>query len=381
MQNQTSSLAFPLVLTFGVADPAGALGIQADLATFFALGCHGLSVMTGMLVADSARIEDCQEIDADWMCDQARVLLEDMQVAAIKVGALLTIEQASVIAEIVSDYPDVPLILDPFLSSLPDSGLADDDMLGAIRQILVPQAHLLLLSQVELARMAETWRDGAEALEAAGDAADAAGDDAAGDDAAGDDEQGDDDELDDDKPDDDNVPGDDEPGDDDEPDDGSERDQDGAPGGWPPRRSGRARALEPGSAQHHAAAPVSALAADVAELTGSGCAMVLVTCTGSGKHGARSNTLFDDSGEIARFEWQHLAGPFSGAGSTMSAAIAAYLAHGMSPRDAAAAQSFTSGALAHAQRIGMGKLVPNKFFQAAPFTVPPSPAPSTPGAA
>ena len=55
----------------------------------------------------------------------------------------------------------MPLMLDPFLSSLPDSGLPDDDMLTAIRQILVPQATMLLLSQVELARMAETWRDGA----------------------------------------------------------------------------------------------------------------------------------------------------------------------------------------------------------------------------
>ena len=156
MQNQTS----PLILTFGVSDPVGATGIQADLAVFAALGCHGLSVLTGLLIADTARVEDIDEVDADWVVDQARVLLEDMPVAAFKVGALTSIEQASAIAEIVSDYPDVPLILDPFLSSLPDSGLADDDMLSAIRQILVPQASVLLLSQVELARMAETWREG-----------------------------------------------------------------------------------------------------------------------------------------------------------------------------------------------------------------------------
>jgi hydroxymethylpyrimidine/phosphomethylpyrimidine kinase len=41
------------------------------------------------------------------------VILEDMAVAAFKVGALGSIENISVIAEIVSDYPDVPLILDP----------------------------------------------------------------------------------------------------------------------------------------------------------------------------------------------------------------------------------------------------------------------------
>ena len=274
MQNQTS----PLILTFGVSDPVGATGIQADLAAFAALGCHGLSVITGLLIADTARVEDIDEVDADWVVDQARVLLEDMAVAAFKVGALTSIEQASAIAEIVSDYPDVPLILDPFLSSLPDSGLADDDMLMAIRQILVPQASVLLVSQVELARMAETWRDGG-----AGDM----------------------------------------------------------------------------------------LALDVAELTGMGCAMVLATGTGAGGKGDSatiSNTLFDADGALETYSWQHFAGPFVGAGSTMSAALAALLAQGLEPAAAVrAAQEYTHGALAHAQRIGMGKLVPNKFFRAAPF--------------
>jgi hydroxymethylpyrimidine/phosphomethylpyrimidine kinase len=248
------------------------MGIQSDLAAFGALGCHGLSVTTGLLVADSARVEDTYEIDADWLVDQARLILEDMPVAAFKVGALTSIEQASAIAEIVSDYPDVPFILDPFLSSLPDSGLADDDMLVAIRQILVPQATVLLLSQVELARMAETWRDGGGDL----------------------------------------------------------------------------------------------LLEDVAELTGSGCAYVLVTGTGasgSGANAARTNTFFSEDGVLEVFDWRHLPGPFVGAGSTMSAALAALMARGREPLDAArAAQAFTAGALAHAQRFGMGKLIPNKFF-------------------
>lgn len=276
MQIQTT----PLILSFGVADPVGATGVQADLATFAAFGCHGLSVLTGMLIGDTARVEDWDEIDADSVVDQARVLLEDMPVAAFKVGALTSIEQASAIAEVISDYPEVPLVLDPFLSSLPDSGLLDDDMLVAIRQILAPQAALLLLSQVELARMAETWRDGA------------GGEDA------------------------------------------------------------------------------DTLVADVAELTGMGCAQVLVTGTGvAGTDAALvSNTLFDADGVVATFSSPHQAGPFIGAGSTLSAAIAALLAQGLAPLDAVrAAHQFTDGALAHAQRFGMGKLVPNKLFRAAPF--------------
>jgi hydroxymethylpyrimidine/phosphomethylpyrimidine kinase len=113
------------------------------------------------------------------------------------------------------------------------------------------------------------------------------------------------------------------------------------------------------------------LALDVAELTGMGCALVLATCSGAagkGDSATISNTLFDENGVLETFSWPHLAGPFVGAGSTMSAALAALLAHGLEPAAAVrAAQVYTHGALANAQRFGMGKLVPNKFFQAAPF--------------
>jgi hydroxymethylpyrimidine/phosphomethylpyrimidine kinase len=63
------------------------------------------------------------------VAEQARMLLEDMPIAAIKVGAMASIEQVAAIAEIVSDYADVPLMLDPSLTALPDSGMRDEDML------------------------------------------------------------------------------------------------------------------------------------------------------------------------------------------------------------------------------------------------------------
>ena len=93
MQNQTS----PLVLTFGVADPVGATGIQADLAAFAAMGCHGLSVITALAISDTTGAEDVQAVDPDWVADQARVLLEDMPIAAFKIGYMGNVEIVSVI--------------------------------------------------------------------------------------------------------------------------------------------------------------------------------------------------------------------------------------------------------------------------------------------
>jgi hydroxymethylpyrimidine/phosphomethylpyrimidine kinase len=149
----------PLILTFGPSDPTGATGIQADLASFAAMGCHGLSAITSILIGDTTHIEDMQAIDPDWVADQARAVLEDMPVAAFKIGAVTNVETISIIAEIASDYPDIPLVLDPFVSSMPEQGMENEDLLPAIAEMLVPQTTLLLCSAVELSRLAETWRE------------------------------------------------------------------------------------------------------------------------------------------------------------------------------------------------------------------------------
>jgi hydroxymethylpyrimidine/phosphomethylpyrimidine kinase len=266
-----------------VSDPVGALGIQADLATFAALGCHGLTVSTALLVGDTARIEEIFEIDPDWVCDQARVLLEDMAAAAIKVGALGGVEHITAIAEIVSDYPELPLILDPFITALPEQGIADEDMLMALRQLLIPQATLLMLAPDELARLAETWRDAEADADAAADAGDS-------------------------------------------------------------------------------------IEADCAYLVELGCEYILVTGTRNGGQGdctARGNSLYGADGLLGHYPWQHLPGAFSGAGGTLSAALAALMAQpGFDLAQAVrSAQEYTSGALAHAQRFGMGKLIPDRFFR------------------
>ena len=270
MQNQTS----PLILTFGPTDPVGAVGIQADLASFAAMGCHGLSVITSLFIGDTARIEDTQIIDSDWVADQARVVLEDMPVAAFKVGAVGSIENVSAIAEIVSDYPDIPLIFDPFLSSLPDQGPEGEDMLMATRELLIPQTTVLIISAVELSRLAETWREA------------------------------------------------------------SEEDM---------------------------------MAVDAMRLIEMGCEYVFVTGTPSDLTDV-ANTMFDESGVIRHDNWQRISGSYSGAGGTLAATIAALLANGLDvPEAVFEAQEFTIASIANAQRLGMGKLVLDRYFWAREF--------------
>ena len=75
----------PIVLAFAATDPTGGAGIQADLLTLAGLGCHPLSVITAVTTQDTAGVEGVYAIDADWVTDQARLVLEDMPVAAFKI--------------------------------------------------------------------------------------------------------------------------------------------------------------------------------------------------------------------------------------------------------------------------------------------------------
>ena len=86
--------------------------------------------------------------------DQARCVLEDMPVAAFKVGLLGSVEQIAAIAEVVSDYPEVPLVLDPVLASGRGDELATDDMVIALKELLVPQTTILTPNSLEARRLA-----------------------------------------------------------------------------------------------------------------------------------------------------------------------------------------------------------------------------------
>ncbi len=145
----------PLVLTFAASDPSGGAGLQADILTLASMGCHPLSVVTAITVQDTLGVEGVQALDSDWVADQARCLLEDVPVDAFKIGVLGSVENIAAIAEIISDYPDVPLILDPVLASGRGDELATDPMIGAIRELLLPQTTIVTPNAPEARRLAD----------------------------------------------------------------------------------------------------------------------------------------------------------------------------------------------------------------------------------
>jgi hydroxymethylpyrimidine/phosphomethylpyrimidine kinase len=156
----------PIVLTFAASDPTGGAGLQADLLTLASLGCHPLSVLTGLTVQDTRGVDSLLAIEPAWVASQARRVLEDIPVAAFKLGVLGSARNAQVIADILAEHPRTPVVLDPVLASGRGDALADAETMQVLRSALLPRTTVLTPNSLEARRLAGAAPD-ADFLECA----------------------------------------------------------------------------------------------------------------------------------------------------------------------------------------------------------------------
>jgi hydroxymethylpyrimidine/phosphomethylpyrimidine kinase len=152
------------VLAFAGVDPSGGAGLQADLLTLAAWRCHPLSVVTAVTVQDTVGVTGMQPVDPDWVDRQARTLLADVRVRAFKAGMVGSAANAVAIAAIAAEHPAVPFVLDPVLASGRGDTLADAEVVGALRERLVPRATVLTPNSLEARRLAARPGEDAAAL-------------------------------------------------------------------------------------------------------------------------------------------------------------------------------------------------------------------------
>ena len=131
------------VMSFNASEATGAGGLAGDVATLAAMGAHGLPVVASLVMRDTAEIFEQHVIDADAVAEQARTVLEDISISAWKVGFLGSAENVSAVAEILSDYPDTPLV-----AYMPSVSWMDEDeqqaYLDAWRELILPSAEVLV---------------------------------------------------------------------------------------------------------------------------------------------------------------------------------------------------------------------------------------------
>lgn len=139
------------VMVFNANDASGAGGIGADLTAIASVGVHAMAVVTGAYARDTAEIMDHYPMDDEAVTEQARTILEDVPVQVFKVGFVGTPENLSAIAELASDYADVPLV-----AYMPDLSWWSEDRtdiyLDACSELLLPQTTVLVGNYSTLSR-------------------------------------------------------------------------------------------------------------------------------------------------------------------------------------------------------------------------------------
>ena len=259
----------PKVMTFSATDPTGGAGLQADILTISSLGCHPISIATGFTVQDTIGVNKLIPIDSELVNDQARLILEDMEVEIFKLGLLGSKENITTIAEIISDYPDTPLIIDPVLASGRGDEFSDIEARNMMMELLFPESLLITPNSSEARQLIS-------------------------------------------------------------------------------------------NEENPSNLPIELCVDRFKEM---GCENILITGTHENTENV-INTLYNSSNQIIPFHWDRLPGSYHGSGCTLTAAISAYYALGLSIDEAVEeAQHFTWQALKNGFKPGMGQFIPNRFFR------------------
>lgn len=258
----------PNVLIMSASDPTSGAGMQADIQTVSSLGCHPLSVLTGLTVQDTKGVHHVSPVESQLFAAQAQTILGDSKVDLIKCGMLSSEENIRVLANLLNEYPNIPVVFDPIMASGRGDELTSESMRQLMIELILPRVTLLTPNIMEARQLVK---------------------------------------LDD---------------------------------------------------------QVKEISIDEAakRLLASGCENVLIT----GTHDATDdvvNSLYLSDGETESYAWKRLPHEYHGSGCTLASAIAAYVAQGLSLKQAVEeGQDFTWHTLDSAIQTGQGQRIPNRFF-------------------
>lgn len=134
---------YPAVLSIAGTDPSGGAGIQADLKTFSALGCYGMSVITALVAQNTCGVRAIHGVPVNFVKEQLSAVLEDIRPDAIKIGMVHTPELVDAIAQTLRQYPDIPVVLDPVMIATSGDRLIKEATVAGIVSQLFPLAAVI----------------------------------------------------------------------------------------------------------------------------------------------------------------------------------------------------------------------------------------------
>lgn len=143
----------PVVLSFSGHDPSGGAGVQADIETLVSHQCHSASIITALTEQDTHNVKKLIPQRPDDIIAQAQTLLNDLTVSVFKIGLIGHYETALAIHSVLSQYPDIPVVLDPVLAAGGGTDLSSKQLLTAIVDLLLPCTTVLTPNSEEARKL------------------------------------------------------------------------------------------------------------------------------------------------------------------------------------------------------------------------------------
>ena len=131
------------VLTIAGSDSGGGAGIQADLKTFAALGCYGMSAITALTAQNTQGVTAIHAAPADFLAAQIDAVMSDIGAHAVKIGMLHAPEIVRTVAAAIDRHAIDQVVLDPVMVSATGAPLIEPAAVQAIVAELFPRAQLI----------------------------------------------------------------------------------------------------------------------------------------------------------------------------------------------------------------------------------------------
>jgi len=134
---------YPRVLTIAGSDSGGGAGIQADLKTFAALGCFGMTAITALTAQNTVGVQGIHAVPPAFLKAQLQSVIEDIGVDAVKIGMLHAPEIVDVVAWAIDHYRLANVVLDPVMVATSGDTLIAQDTVSVLVRELFPRACVI----------------------------------------------------------------------------------------------------------------------------------------------------------------------------------------------------------------------------------------------
>jgi hydroxymethylpyrimidine/phosphomethylpyrimidine kinase len=132
-----------IAVTIAGSDSSGGAGIQADLKTFSALGVYGASVITALTAQNTQGVRAIHDVPAEFVTSQIDAVFSDLDVDAVKIGMLSRAATIEAVAGGIERHRMKNVVLDPVMIATSGDRLLHSDAIDALRQLLLPRAHVI----------------------------------------------------------------------------------------------------------------------------------------------------------------------------------------------------------------------------------------------